>query len=52
MTQLESAVWRLFKEYFNQEFIKKATHTTLIGIRDYLKKMLSSVEKEIEKYEE
>lgn len=48
MTQLESAVWRLFKEFFGYTFIKCATFTTLIGVRNHLKSMLDLIEKRME----
>ena len=51
MTQLESAVWRLFKEYFGDKFVKNANYTTLIGIRNHLESLLAFINKRMEQFE-
>ena len=52
MTQMESAVWKLFRGYFvDSDFIEKATYVTLTGMREVLKKMLERINRQIERFE-
>ena len=52
MTQMQSAVWKLFKGYFvDLDFVEKTTYVTLDGMRMVLKRLLERIEREIEKFE-
>lgn len=52
MTQLESAVWKLFKAYFvDSNFVDKTTYVTLTGMRLILKGLMKRIDEVIASFE-
>ncbi len=47
----ESAIYYLFKMKFDENWAKKASNVTLIGMRQFLLKKLEIVERELKKFD-
>lgn len=51
MTKHESSIWFLFKECFTEDWVKRSSALTLLGIRNVLKPLLSVIEERLRQFD-